>query len=266
MKNRVLAAILAFVFGTFGVHRFYLKDPGAGIFYLILFFMTSRLFFPISTILGFVDGFRYLMMSDEAFDRRYNENQGQRKQYRSRRSQRRDRRREEAIRREGQRRERPTARTRKPRTNPFKKSGIKKYKEFDLEDAIIDFNKGLEIDPTDVALHFNIACAYSLTEQKEKAFFHLAKAVELGFNDFEKIKTHDDLAFVRIQPEFEKFQENDYRLSGNSSKKTEQKTERSEPITDDKLLSQLNKLAELRRKGLLSDEEFNLERKKLMRR
>ena len=266
MKNRVLAAILAFVFGTFGVHRFYLKDPGAGIFYLILFFMTSRLFFPISTILGFVDGFRYLMMSDEAFDRRYNESQGQRRQYQSRRSRRRDRRREEALQRETQRRQRPSARNRKPRTNPFKKSGIKKYKDFDLEEAIIDFNKGLEIDPTDVALHFNIACAYSLTEQKDKAFYHLAKAVELGFNDFEKIKTHDDLAYVRIQPEFDKFQENGYKLAGNSPKAPEARPEISEPITDDKLLSQLNKLAELRRKGLLSEEEFNLERKKLMRR
>ena len=62
-----------------------------------------------------------------------------------------------------------------------------------------DFKKGLDIEPNDIALNFNIACAYSLTENKNLAFQHLAKAVNLGFNDYERILTHDDLAFVRIQ-------------------------------------------------------------------
>jgi len=96
------------------------------------------------------------------------------------------------------------------RANPFKKSGIKKYKDFDLDGAIVDFNKGLEINPQDVALHFNIANAYSLTEQKEKAYYHLAKAVEMGFSDTEMINTKDDLAFVRIQPEWDTFKANGY--------------------------------------------------------
>ena len=147
------------------------------------------------------------------------------------------------------------------RSNPFKKTGIQKYKEFEMEGAIEDFVQGLAIDPKDVALHFNIAAAYSLTEQKDKAFHHISEAVKYGFKDFEKINTHDDLAFVRIQPEFDDFKANGYKLVTEKR----QIPVREEEVTDDVLLSQLNKLAEMRRKGLLSNDEFILEKEKLLR-
>jgi len=157
------------------------------------------------------------------------------------------------------------------KSNPFKKSGIAKYKEFDLDGAIADFEQGLAISEGDVALHWNIACAYSLTEKKDKAFFHLNRAVELGFNDFEKIQAHDDLAFLRIQPEFDDFKANGYKLGAQQAQqsrasKRDDVSQKTENITDDILLSQLNKLAELRKKGLLSEQEFVMERKKLLRR
>lgn len=147
------------------------------------------------------------------------------------------------------------------RSNPFKKTGIQKYKDFEMDGAIEDFEQGLAIDPKDVALHFNIAAAYSLTEQKDKAFHHISEAVKYGFKDFEKINTHDDLAFLRIQPEFDDFKANGYQAV--SDKK--QIPIREEEVTDDVLLSQLNKLAEMRRKGLLSNDEFVLEKEKLLR-
>lgn len=154
----------------------------------------------------------------------------------------------------------------KKRENPFKKSGIRKYKEYDLDDAIIDFNKGLEVDPSDMALHFNIACAYSLTEQKEKAYHHLKKCVEYGFKDFEKIQTHDDLAYVRIQPEYDAFKLSGFTTLSGEDGQSQKSIEQPEEVKDDVLLSQLNKLAELRKKGLLSEQEFSYERKKLLSR
>ena len=156
------------------------------------------------------------------------------------------------------------------KSNPFKKSGIAKYKEFDLDGAIADFEQGLAISEGDVALHWNIAAAYSLTEKKDKAFFHLNRAVELGFNDFEKIQSHDDLAFLRIQPEFDAFKTNGYKLGTRQAQQSRESkrldaSEQTDNLTDDILLSQLNKLAELRKKGLLSEQEFVTERKKLLR-
>ncbi|MBK7010696.1 MAG: SHOCT domain-containing protein [Saprospiraceae bacterium] len=141
-----------------------------------------------------------------------------------------------------------------------------KSKEFDLDGAIADFLKGLEVDPNDVALNFNIACAYSLTEKKDEAYKHLSKAVSLGFNDFERILTHDDLAFVRIQPEFDAFKRSGYKVFQAPPKATSTvETVQAEAGENDMLLDQLSRLAELRDRGLLSEEEFLLEKKKLTR-
>jgi len=156
--------------------------------------------------------------------------------------------------------ERPASRpTPKPKSNPFKNSGIEKYKDYDYEGAIEDFDKALQINPKDIAVHFNLACAYSLTEQKDKAFEHLDKATALGFSDFGKIKTHDALAYLRIQDEFEDFEKNRYRIG--------QKTSGNNPgniLESQNLLEQLKKLAELREQGLLTEEEFTVQKKRLL--
>ena len=148
--------------------------------------------------------------------------------------------------------------SRKIKNNPYKKSGIEKYKEYDYKGAIEDFEKSLAIDNNDVPTHWNIACALSIMEEKDRAFYHLSKAIELGFKDFEKIKTHDDLAYLRIQDEFETFVQNGYKLKPGGTAQQEKITQNSD------LLEQLNKLAELREKGLLTEEEFVLQKKKLL--
>jgi len=268
-RKRTQAAFLAFIFGIFGVHKFYLNNQGAGVFYIMLFVMSINLFgFPISMLLGFMDAMKLLMMTDEEFDHKYNK-KSVRTGQRYRRDNRRNRRREEPDftraksrnQRRSRRKSKSTAVLRKE--NAYIKTGIKKYKEFDLDEAIEDFNKGLEIDPINVALHFNIACAYSLTEQKDKAFEHIAKAVANGLKDIKKIDTHEDLAFLRIQPEFESFKDNGYRWSKKTSA-SKSKTTSSKTEIQDELLNRLNKLSELRKRGLLSEKEFMMEKEKLM--
>lgn len=64
-KNRFFAALLAFIVGTFGVHKFYLNQPGWGFLYL-LFCWTG-----IPSFAGFLEGVLYLVRSDEDFVRRY---------------------------------------------------------------------------------------------------------------------------------------------------------------------------------------------------
>ncbi len=256
-KSRIAAAIFAFILGTFGAHKFYLRNASAGIFYVMLGIFASRLIgFPISIVLGILDGMRLLTMSEQEFDRRYNRHIDQETT-----APRQARRPTRQSRRQPQRA--PATRKSYNKVNPFKKSGIKKYKEYELEGAIEDFNKGLEISPDDIALHFNLACAYSLTENKDKGFYHLSRAVKLGFKDKEKIKTHDDLAYLRIQPEFEDFENSGFAMEKKNKPSPHL---REQPEGDDVLLSQLNRLAELRKKGLLSEDEFVLERKKLLRR
>lgn len=268
MKDKTTAALLALFLGAFGVHRFYLRQPGLGILYTFLFF-----FGLISVILGIIDGIVILSMDQAEFDRRYNDSQtpGQHDRYRRRTTTGDYRRTHRPSMRPVRGQTRPATNVHVPeraRANPFIQSGIKKYKDFELEEAIVDFQKGLEISPRDVALHFNIACAYSLTEKTQKALYHLDQAVEFGFTDFEKIRTHDDLAFVRIQPEFEAFTASNYRLQNDAESGTtepESNQEQSTEPGDDKLLMQLKRLAELREKGLITEAEFVLEKEKLMR-
>ena len=270
MKDKTTAAIFALFLGWLGIHRFYLKQPGLGVLYLIL------LVFGISFVLGIIDAIVLLAMDPREFDRRYNKDkdvvhpdyQRGTRRYQRRQSQKqyryqaRDKQRSSGYQRKS--RSAPRAEIpRRQRHNPYKQTGIKKYKDFDLEGAIEDFVKGLEISPKDVSLHFNIACAYSLTEQADKAFYHLDKAIAFGLKDIQKIKTHDDLAFARIQPEFETFEQNGFRLkAGSGAPMLEPPKENL--LDDDVLLSQLKRLAELRDKGLLTEEEFAVEKKKLM--
>lgn len=269
MKDKTTAAIFALFLGWLGIHRFYLRQPGLGILYLIL------MIFGVSFVLGIIDAIVLLAMDPREFDRRYNKDKDSVHpdyQRGSRRYQRKSAQRQYQYRssqKQSSAYKRQTRRTpaaeipRRERHNPYKSTGIKKYKDFDLEGAIEDFVKGLEISPKDVSLHFNLACAYSLTEQVSKAFYHLDKAVAFGLKDIKKIKTHDDLAFVRIQPEFETFEKNGFRLkSGSGAPMLEPPKENL--LDDDILLAQLKRLAELRDKGLLTEEEFAVEKKKLM--
>ena len=265
-KNRIVAAIMAFFLGGFGAHKFYLGQTGQGIMFFFIFMITLGSRFPFSFLLGVMDSIRLLTMSDEKFHHKYNRGAYVNPTHRDSKI---ERRRQDQLNRNRtptRVAKRAPTRAAVQRANPFKKSGIKKYKDFDLDGAIIDFNKGLEINPQDVALHFNIANAYSLTEQKEKAYHHLAKAVEMGFSDTEMINAKDDLAFVRIQPEWDTFKANGYKLGRGMMAQSSNADQPEKQITDDVLLSQLNKLAELRKKGLLSEAEFALERRKLMSR
>jgi TM2 domain-containing membrane protein YozV len=58
-KDKTVAVLLAFFFGGFGVHRFYLGQTGTGILFL-LFFWTF-----IPAIIAIIDIVKYLTMSDE---------------------------------------------------------------------------------------------------------------------------------------------------------------------------------------------------------
>ncbi len=66
MRTKGTAALLAFLLGGIGVHKFYLGQHFQGIMYL-LFCWT---FIPV--LIAFIEIFVYLLMSDEDFNRRYN--------------------------------------------------------------------------------------------------------------------------------------------------------------------------------------------------
>jgi TM2 domain-containing membrane protein YozV len=275
-NNRIIAGLLAFVGGIFGIHRFYLNDPGGGIFYIFLFFITIK-FFPVTMILGIIEALRLFNMDPDEFDKKYNQKGRSPRERRwqerpdYRRKAKSSRRRQPRDTGRNYRRSEPRTTESKskyvkkrkaiPRRNPFKSSGMDKYKEFDLDEAIADFQQALKLADKDPEIHFYLAASYSLTEQKDKAFKHLDMAVKYGLKDKDRIDTFEDLAYVRIQEEYDSFKENGYSLK---SKPVEKEAPSAPVLDDDILLSQLNKLSELRKKGLISEEEFVIEKEKLI--
>lgn len=254
MKDKNAAGILALFLGWLGFHRFYLGQTGLGIVYLMF------CWFPLIWLIAFVDAISLFAMDQQRFDEKYNQRAPV------------ERRRSTDFERTRYGRQAPTPTTAKrpmaaqpvkrqtaSRPNPYKKSGIEKFKEYDYAGAIEDFEKSLEIAPQDIATHFNLACAYSLVENAEQSFYHLDRAVVFGFKDFQKIKEHHSLAYLRIQKEFDSFEENGFRLKQNAPS-----AEGDLLSTQPDLLDQLKKLGELREKGMLTEQEFADQKKKLL--
>jgi len=226
-KEKDIAGLLALFFGFIGLHRFYLGQKGRGILYLCLA-LTG-----ISAILGLIDAFSFFSMDNKSFDLKYNR---------------------DFLRVLPKKEFGKSTSNKTEERNSFVKSGKAKFLSYDYDGAIVDFSKALELNPREIAAHFNIACAYSLNENVEKALYHLEKAILYGFDDYEKLKNHDALAFIRIHPAYLNFEKNGFRLSPNEAKK--------EPTKKDE---NIEKLEELRLRGLLTEEEFNIQKMKISR-
>lgn len=73
-----------------------------------------------------------------------------------------------------------------------------------------DYEKGLEMDlrlsrlkPNNKLIHYNLACSYALTGQKDKALTNLHKAVELGYCDVDQLRQDRDLDALKSDPRFQ---------------------------------------------------------------
>lgn len=250
MKNRITSAILAFFLGGIGVHRFYLGQGGLGILYL-LFCWT---FVPL--VVSFIDFLAFLLMSDDAFNMKYNRTfiqmspaqpniiiQNVQGDYHSKSDQ-------------STPSNYASNQTATTKENPFKINGDKKYAEYDFDGAIKEYQRSLNVKANDPEVHFKLACLYSLLEQTNSSLFHLSKAVEQGFINFAEIKNHDHLAHLRSTTDYDKFVNNHYKIGI------------SEPplqlLPTEDVISKIEKLAALKDKGVLSEGEFNTQKGKLL--
>ena len=68
-RNKYVAALIAFLFGPLGIHRFYLGRIGTGVLMLIL--SVSVIGLALSVPWALIDMVRYLVMSDREFAARY---------------------------------------------------------------------------------------------------------------------------------------------------------------------------------------------------
>lgn len=265
MKDKNIVVLLSFFLGMFGAHRFYLGQTKLGILYCVLSLVG------ISVLLQIIDFFIFLFMDRKIFDLKYNSKYvelqrreemeemedyeyNRQKNRRSRQDQDKDFRNTATPRHRRPAAQRPDYN----KMNPYKASGIQRYKSYEYEEAIEDFLKVLETEPNDISVHFNLACANSLLEQKEDAYYHLNRAIELGFKDYHRIRNHDALAYLRLQPEYEALES---RVMNPRKAAPKEKDLLSDTPN---LLEQIKQLGSLRERGLLTEEEFITQKKKLL--
>lgn len=286
MKSKVVAGVLAFFVGVFGIHRFYLGQVGKGIAYVIF------CWFPLIWLIAFIDAIMLLTMDDRVFDAKYNStqnsygyaNENRRGYQDSRRpsfdnerpaynryeteAQERYRRREEERERLKQMPQESKKYT-SNRPNPFKEEGSKLYKDYDFKGAIKSYQQALRVEPNDPAIHFDLACLYSLMEDLSHSYLHLSKAVENGFVQYDEVRNNDHLAFLRTDAAFEAFVANGYRNAAYASPNPIQQLPPRQKdeinLMSDEMMQKLERLGVLRDKGILTDVEFQKQKNQILR-
>jgi len=84
------------------------------------------------------------------------------------------------------------------------------YALADLYTKTGNFKEGLDVDlelsqrnPKDHMVWYNLGCSFALTDRKDEAFEALAKAVELGYADYDWMKRDTDLESLRDDPRYD---------------------------------------------------------------
>ena len=129
-------------------------------------------------------------------------------------------------------------------------SGDAKFSSGNLDAALADYEKILTLSTKTPNTHFMLACIYSNKKNSTEAFSHLSKAVQDGFNDFQRIMSAKELAFLRNQVGFQKFAQEGYKLP--------------ERLKSDDTISKLERLAQLKEKGVLTANEFEEQKRKIL--
>ena len=278
-KNKNAAAKLAFPFGVLGVHRFYLGQTFYGILYPLLFLfglVEGLAFFIIAPpVISFLDMLLFKNMSEEEFNAKYN-----RTRSRSRRKKRRSKN-PSTIHQHRAQEEQFSKHKSSLKTQfiKYKRAGEQYLNNYNFKSAIVEFQKANELKYDDAPVHFYLARCYSMLEDTKNALTHLDAAIAFGIPP-QKIKTTDDLAYLRVQPEFKDFEKSNYRFSpdfkpianpeGKQSISERKSRIKTKPAPEEQLdapppdfLEKLQKLSELREKGYLTEEEFIQQKEKL---
>jgi tetratricopeptide (TPR) repeat protein len=127
----------------------------------------------------------------------------------------------------------------------------KYYEKKDYDNAL-DFSlKALQLDSENPTIHYNLASLYSLKGDEENTFFHIKRAVEEGYKNYDAFQKNSDFEFIRNCPKFNDFVNNGYKF------------EKDDAIVSDKY-SELEKISVLKEKGILTEDEFISEKNKIL--
>ena len=261
-KKKFWAGMFAIFFGVFGVHRFYLGQRKLGMLYLGLVLAGMIIneglaaLIPIVAIISLIDAIIFFSMPRHDFDVKYN---GMRQETNEVAA--------PPIKKYKRKKEPRTKPQKSPKDIQFDKywqKALDEYQEYDYGGAIAALQQAVKLKPNDQEAHFLLSRCYSINEQTEEALAHLDLAFAAGLTDKGRIQMQSDLAFLRMQPQYEAFVNNGYRLIKQLPEPEEDILELKDPDSNSTdLLEQLRKLQELREEGQLTEQEYELLMRKL---
>jgi len=132
--------------------------------------------------------------------------------------------------------------------------GDKLFKNKQFDEAIEKYKAALKYSDTAPITNFKLAKLYSIKTDGDNSLKHLIIAIQAGFKDFEKIQNDKDLEYLRGLESFKTLVSNNYKTP-----LVQAETVRS--LSNVEALEKLNGLFE---KGVLTKEEFENEKKKIL--
>jgi tetratricopeptide (TPR) repeat protein len=134
------------------------------------------------------------------------------------------------------------------------KEGDKLVKKGYIDEAIETYLSALTYSDKAPITNFKLAKLYSRKKKGKEALKHLEMSIQAGFKDFDKINKDNDLIFLRETNEFKAFATNGFKTPTT-------KNETHKPLSRIEELDKLNSLFE---KGVLTKEEFENEKKRIL--
>ena len=258
-KSKKIASILALTLGLVGVHRFYLGKKFWGIVNFAGFFIAMLILieehFPWFLIaigmLSIVESVLFSVMPQKDFDAKYNEGLPT------------TRKEKKASKAEQKRKSPDATQTRKSRGNLIIKDAFIAYRSGNFDMARKYFEDALQYDYNDPHTHFMLACCHSIARDSKQAYFHLASAVDFGFQEFEEIYHNEAMAWLRSQADFDAFVKNGYRQVAYLAPSQPDLLE-TKSYYDTTVLDRIADLGELLERGVITRDDFESQKKELL--
>jgi len=248
-----MSIVFAVTLGAFGVHRFTLGQWQFGLLHVFLMIVSLANFQDVlgdtpwtslSALLGYGTAVWWWRMSNEEFAERYLEIAE-----------------EEVPGRylNGKTTVHPKVKSRRERRKMLA-SAKTCYETFDLQGAAELYEAALDLDLSDGDARVLAARCYSVLEDEESAYRHLRKAVQLEADNLGLIESDESFAWLRTRPDFQL-----RKSSGYAAVSPAPPVLQELPTPQPDILSQLQQLGDLRERGLLDEQEFVREKRKLFR-
>lgn len=120
-----------------------------------------------------------------------------------------------------------------------------------FQSEFIDLKRKLSIDGNLPNENFRMSVIYAQSRNASKSFYYLEKAINSGFSNIDFIKTTPQLRFIQEHSDFEMF------ISSFLKQPTV-------TISSTDRYADLEKISNLRDKGVLNEEEFQIEKAKIL--